>query len=243
MNLTRIATSLAVVASLNSCGDPPPRDPDPWEEDWASGARDGSTGQGLNVRVDVQTYEIDEADEEGWEAFWAAAIPIGGGELSINGLTAGTGGPRFFASLDAWQRRSSVRRKTDSFIVTSDGVPGSIEVSEARAEPVTVLLWAGGQVVETWRWSKAGAFLEVVPERLGDKQVRVRVRPVVSHREGGGTTAIRQLETMVTVKEGEAVVIGGSSRAEEQSVGGTFFYRWSGRRRQRVVFVLRARGW
>ncbi|MEK7467552.1 MAG: hypothetical protein AAB074_09085 [Planctomycetota bacterium] len=234
--------ALALLALLSACGDPPPRRSREEDDDWARGARDGSTGQGLNVRVDVQAYEVDDRDAEGWSLFWGASVPIGSARLSINGLRAATGGASFFARLDTWQRRSSVKRKTESFLVTADGSPASLEVSERVAEPVTIVFLDNGQVIDTFRWSKAGALLEVTPRRNGDGTVTVRVHPVVAHREGAGRTSFAQLDTEVTVKEGEAIVIGGNQTSQD-TIGSTLFSRWESSRRYRLVFVLRARSW
>lgn len=231
-----------VLLLLSSCGDPPPRHRDR-DDDWAREAREGgSTGQGLNVRVDVQAYEVDDRDAEGWNIFWGASIPVGGGRLSINGLRAGTGGASFFAKLDTWQRRSSVHRKTESFLVTADGYPASLEAGDVMPEPVTIVYLDNGQVIDTFRWSKAGAVLEVTPRRNRDGTVTVRVHPVVSHREGAGRTSFAQLDTEVTVKEGDAIVIGGSETAQS-TVGSTLFGRWESGRHYRLVFVMRARPW
>lgn len=240
----RMAAAALMALLVSGCGDPPPRQRDARDddEDWARAARDGSTGEGLNVRVDVECFEIDERDAEGWSFFWAASIPIGSARLSVNGLRSATGGPAFFARLDAWRRRSTVRRQTRPFVVTSDGHPGMIEILEFRAEPVTLIFLDGGQVVDTYRWTHAGATLEVTPQRLGDGAIRLALHPVVSHREGAGRTSFKQLETVVTVKEDEAVVIGGTSDRED-TFGSTFFSRTEGHRRYRLVFIVKARSW
>ncbi len=236
-----IAALLTVL--LASCGDPPPRRTRDKDDDWAREAREGSTGEGLNVRVDVQAYEVDDRDAEGWSFFWGASIPIGGsGRLSINGLRASTGGASFFARLDAWQKRSSVKSKTESFLVTADGYPASLEVAEVTAEPVTIVFLDDGRVIDTYRWTKAGAVLEVTPRRNRDGTVTVKVHPVVAHREGAGRTSFAQLDTEVTVKEGDAIVIGGSE-TEQSTIGSTLFSRWENNRRYRIVFVMRARSW
>ncbi|MCE9581053.1 MAG: type II and III secretion system protein [Planctomycetes bacterium] len=241
-NRMLLAAALAFVVLLPvACGDPPPRHRDD-DDDWARGARDGSTGQGLNVRVDVQAYEVDDRDAEGWSLFWGASVPIGSGRLSINGLRAGTGGAAFFARMDVWKKRSSVKRKTESFLVTADGHPASLEVGERRAEPVTIVYLDNGEVINTWRWTGAGALLEVTPRRNGDGTVTVKVHPLVSHREGAGRTQFAELDTEVTVKEGDAVVIGGN-KTEQETFGSTLFSKWESGRQYRLVFVLRARGW
>lgn len=237
---------LAMAASLlllSSCGDPPPRREAGDEDDWARSAREGRSGRGDNVRIDVQAYEVDERDAEGWAFFWGASVPVGGsGRLSINGLRAGTGGASFFARLDTWRRRSSVRRKTESFLVTMDGEPATLEVGERVAEPVTIVYLVDGRVVETYRWTTAGALLEVTPRRNPDSTITVKVHPVVSHREGNGRTSLAGLDTEVTVEEGDVVAIGGSETAEE-TVGSRLFSRWEASRRYRLVFVLRVRSW
>ncbi len=247
MTLHRLARTSAIaavlLATLASCGDPPPRRSRGEDDDWARAARDGSTGEKLNVRVDVQVYQVDDRDAEGWSLFWGASVPIGGNaRLSINGLRASTGGASFFARLDTWKNRSSVKRKTDSFLVTADGYPASLEVGEVSAEPVTIVFLDNGQVIDTYRWTRAGAILEVTPRRNGDGTVTVKVHPVVAHREGGGRTSFAQLDTEVTVKEGDAIVIGGSETSQD-TIGSTLFSRWESSRRFRLVFVLRARGW
>ena len=246
MRIHRIAGFLplaaVMIALLSSCGDPPPRRSRDEDDDWAKNARDGSTGQGLNVRVDVQAYEVDDRDAEGWSFFWGASVPIGNGRLSINGLRAATGGSSFFARLETWQRRSSVKRKTESFLVTADGYPASLEVGDRVAEPVTIVYLDNGQVIDTFQWSKAGAVLEVTPRRNSDGTVTVKVHPVVAHREGAGRTSFAQLDTEVTVKEGEAIVIGGNQTSQD-TIGSTLFSRRESSRRYRLVFVMRARSW
>lgn len=233
----------ASVLMLSSCGDPPPRRSVEEEDDWARSAREGRPGRGDNLRIDVQAYEVDERDAEGWSFFWGASVPVGGGgRLSINGLRAGTGGASFFAKLDTWRRRSSVRRKTESFLVTADGAPATLEVGERVAEPVTIVYLEDGRVVDTYRWTTAGALLEVTPKRNADRTVTVKVHPVVSHREGSGRTSLAGLDTVVTVEEGDAVVIGGNETSED-TVGSRLFSRWEGSRRYRLVFVMRVRSW
>jgi hypothetical protein len=236
-----LAPTLALLLLPIACGDPPPRHHDD-EDDWARGARDGSTGEKLNVRVDVQCYEVDERDADGWSLFWGASVPIGSGRLSVNGLRAGTGGSAFFARLNVWQKRSSVKRTTDSFLVTADGHAASLEVGERTAEPVTIVYMDNGQVIDTYRWTNAGALLEVTPQRNGDGTVTVKVHPLVSHREGAGRTQFAELDTQVTVKEGEAVIIGGN-KTEQDTIGSTLFSHWQNGRSYRLVFVLRAKGW
>jgi len=235
--------SLLILLVTSGCGPPPARQRDPWDEEMdRAGRGGGDSGEALNVRVDVQVYEIEQRDSEGWSLFWAASVPVGPARLRVNGLRAATGGPEFFARLDAWERRSTVRRKTSPFIVVADGYPGEIQVGEAIVEPVTIFYMEEGQVIDTWQWSRTGCVLSVTPKRLGNDLVSVTVRPEVSHREGDGRTRFARLETAVTVKEGEAVIIGGSEESEG-SVGSTFFSRSESNRRYRVVFVLTARGW
>ncbi|MBI2923330.1 MAG: hypothetical protein HYY18_19920 [Planctomycetes bacterium] len=233
--------SLAALASfaVSGCGPPPPRQPDPYEEEWNAA---GSTGEKLNVRTEVTIYEIDERDAEGWSFFWGASVPVAGGRLSFNGLRVATGGAAFYARIDAWQRRSTVRRKTAPFIVSAPGYPGMIDVGEVRPEPVTIWIYDSGEVVGTYEWTKAGCSLEVTPFIEEGGRIRVRVHPVVAHREGGGRTRIGELETEVVVPEGDAVIIGGSEEARN-SVGSTFFSRVESSRRYRMVFVLKSKRW
>jgi type II secretory pathway component GspD/PulD (secretin) len=240
MSRALLLSQLAIVTlTMSACGPPPPREPDPWDEGWEEAGRASAVPEG-NVRVDVSAFEIDERDAEGWSFFWAASVPIGGGHLSINGLTSATGGPRFFARLDAWQRRSTVKRMSAPFIVVADGYPASIEVGDVRREPVTVVYRRGGVVVETFEWTKAACSLEVTPRTLGDGRIEVRVRPMVAHREGRGSTRFAELETVAVVAEGEAMIIGGAS-SSEQTLGSTFFSRYEANRRYRMVFILKAR--
>ncbi|KAF0243265.1 MAG: hypothetical protein FD180_3492 [Planctomycetota bacterium] len=237
-----VPLAVALIALFSACGDPPRRRSRDEDDDWAKDARDGSTGQGLNVRVDVQVYEVDDRDAESWSFFWGASVPVGSARLSFNGLRVATGGASFFARLSTWQKSSSVKRKTESFLVTADGHAASLEVSERVAEPVTIVFLDNGQVIDTYRWSNAGAYLEVTPQRNGDGTVTVKVHPAVAHREGAGRTSFKELDTEVTVKEGDAIVIGGNQTSQD-TIGSTLFSRWESSRRYRLVFVLRARSW
>lgn len=93
--------------------------------------------------------------------------------------------------------------------------------------PVLSSQIVGGAISTTTQFKNIGIRLKVVPQQITEDSVRLLVNPEVSNVTGyttgaGGVTspiiAIRSTDTVVTVKDGEVISIGGLMRNEERRV-------------------------
>jgi general secretion pathway protein D len=123
----------------------------------------------------------------------------------------------FSATLNAFFRRQDVRILAKPTITAMDNEEGVIFVGETRRIRVSAIPGAGtgNIVVNTLVEIPVGIILQMTPRVVENDMIQLRVHPIVSSVNGTPSadglfnSLSREAETIVRVKSGETVVIGG----------------------------------
>lgn len=190
-------------------------------------------------RITVSTYEAEGAQAAGVEvAFryrddtWTVQA---GDVWAANGLG-------LFVLVRGWEAALRQYSRTTQTLMTMEGAPAMMEVSEVTPVPVTrLVLWGpGGVVVQTYETLITGAGLEVTPKKIDRSTVELRLMPVLSTRDRG-RIRLDALQTQVRVPIGRDMVIMAHDQRQDSLAQGFFWWRAGGRER-RVLKVVRADG-
>lgn len=217
---------------LLGCYEPRRRDPD-WDF-----PKDRQVPPG-NFMVTTTTYEAERAHAAGLDiAFryrddtWSVQV---GDAWTANGMN-------LFVLVRGWEAALKQYTRTSQVLMTMDGAPASMEVSEATPVPVArLVIWGfGGAVIQTYDYIITGASMEVTPRRIDRSTVELHLVPVISTRDRG-RIRLNALQTQVRVPIGRDIVIMAHDEKPNSFAHGFFWWRAGGRER-RIMKVVRVDG-
>lgn len=156
-----------------------------------------------------------------------------------NGIRLGVARGNWRAQLDAAARRRRSSSRESLFIVVASGSEGQIAIgSDTYVRRLGYWTPHGYEVLV--ERDSVGRSLVVRPRILGDGRVEVALWPRFTARGRRGAIDVTELSTKVVVRDGQSIVIGGSSGAKED-VGAVLFGVGARRRTHTMTVVLTPR--
>jgi hypothetical protein len=156
-----------------------------------------------------------------------------------NGIRIAVARGKWRAQLDAATRRRRTSSRETMFIVVASGSEGQIAVgSDTYVTRLGYWTPYGYRVLVERGF--VGRSLVVRPRILGDGRVEVELWPRFTARGRRGAIDVTELATKVVVRDGQSIVIGGSSGATED-VGAVLFGVGARRRTHTMTVVLTPR--
>lgn len=191
-----------------------------------------------NVRVDITRYEFDAADAPAFEAAWKEVGLAPQETLAPNGLRIGSAGNRFLDLLaQAAQGCKSLHKKT-SWLTVPDGQRTSYAITPAFETAAFEYQDAGG-IQQRIEVHTARLRLELAPECLPDRTVRLTITPAVVHVEKTDKVLpLADLQTRLRASDGEAIVIGPAADAKA-GIGAAFLGEAPGHKGVVTLLVLK----
>jgi len=153
-----------------------------------------------------------------------------------NGIRIGLGGDDFHAKLEAALQRSKRLDREETFITVLSGYEGSIRVGEeVFFERLGYWSPIGYEVLVEREF--LGRSLVVRPRILQGGLVEVEVFPRFTRRGGRGVIDVTELATKVVVRNGQSLVIGGTTSASSD-VGSALFEVHTREQDQSMTLIL-----
>jgi len=163
-------------------------------------------GQNILQGGDVQDYAVINTD------------PANGGEWQLASLSAG----KYQAVLDFLKQKTDSKLKSNPRLLAMDNEESSISVGTTVPVP-RIQRGLGGQGdMVTFEYKEVNIQLNVTPHVTGPKEITMYVNPVIEEITGwveyeqhrAPITDKRTVNSIVTVKNGETVVIGGLIKSQ-----------------------------
>ena len=148
-----------------------------------------------SVVIQYREESVAELDQAGVDVRWSA----GSGPLRIGNVVS----PESGVDLRAASSARDERGHRGGTLRVLEGQTGRIETGTRIPYP------SGGWRNPTTTFVDAASGFEVRPRILGDGSVRLELRPYGAQPAGDGSIAVQGAETVVVVRPGETVVVGG----------------------------------
>ena len=180
-----------------------------------------------NIKVTLRMLTVDERDFEALDSLWKYTTPhyvvIKRSDIfPQSGFKVQMAGGNLTAKLTAVKEQAKYSEDTEMFLVLADGATGYIDIGTEIAVPQFHYLtrWYKPTVYE---FRRAGRRFRVTARKVpGRDLVNLRLTPVFSRfLNDGGDKVFTELLTVVTVKPGQSVLIGGS-RASRENLSSAF---------------------
>jgi len=148
--------------------------------------------------------------------------PSNNGAMNLGHLTAS----RFSAILDFLDERTETNLKSNPSILTMDNQEGSISVGTTVPIPKIQRGTGGRGDMVTFEYKEVNIQLNVTPHLTSDNKITMFVNPVIEEISGwveldrnrAPITDKRQVNSIVTIGNGETVVIGGLVKTQEKKI-------------------------
>jgi Flp pilus assembly secretin CpaC len=164
-------------------------------------------------------------------------VTVSGGDMARrNGIRIGVAAGNFKGQIGASAGRSRSSSRESTFIVCQSGTEGQILVGE-ETYVERLGYWGphGYQVLAERAF--IGRTLVVRPRILQGRLIEVELFPRFTVRGGRGAIDVTQLATKVVVRDGQALVIGGTT-TDKEDVGAALFSIGRETRQGRMVVIL-----
>jgi len=180
-----------------------------------------SEGQTGNIRVTVRMLTVDESSFAAIESIWRYAdtrfvLKRRQDLFPKSGLKVGVSAGDLSVKFKAVAEKSKYSEESEVFLVLADGTSGYIDIGKEIAIPKFYYLNHWYTAAE-YQFQKASRGFDVHVRTVRDGDlVNIRLVPVFSRflNDGGGKR-FTELETNITVKPGQQVLIGGGSEESE----------------------------
>jgi hypothetical protein len=200
-----------------------------------------------NLAVTLETWECESEDrllaETALRHRDPAVIVEGGAALSSNGLLVSAAARGFETAFRAEGERSRSRRRWSQLLVTADGQPARLQVTESSWVHATmaVPVYHGAAALRTVHERVTGAGFEVRPRKLHGRMLEVELMPWIASEAGENVHRLAEVKAKVVVESGRPIMIFSEEEARD-SFGASFLgWRGSAGRRHRIL-VLRVEG-
>jgi type II secretory pathway component HofQ len=160
-----------------------------------------------SVVIQYREESVAELDEAGVDVRWSA----GSGPVRIGNVVS----PEPGVDVRAASSARGERGHRGGTLRVLEGQTGRIETG------TQIPYQAGGWRNPTTQFVNAASGFEVRPRILGDGRVRLELRPFGAQPAADGTIAVQGAETVVVVRPGETVVVGGMRQDVDMRMQGS----------------------
>jgi len=202
-----------------------------------------SAAAGENIRIVVDMLTTYLEDYQDIDVLWRyvnrdVAIIEYPDVFERSGLKVGLAGDAFKVKLNIAKGRIETAGQTQSFITVCDGCTGHISVGKEIAVPGFSYFGQWYNNID-FNFRRAERSLKVNAQKTGTGRIVVEVTPVFSKfLSGAGDMEMTRLTTRVVARPGQFVVLGGSSRAEQEDLSTAFLSSVKGARETRTIITL-----
>lgn len=208
-------------------------------------AQSQAGGTGENIRVTVRMLTVGTGDYSALDASFEfvsrnVAIAKRPEVFAQSGLKIGVGNDSFQGQLDIIKSRLKSSEESELFVVLADGASGYINVGTEIAVPH--FFYSGRRYSSVgYEFRQAGRSLQVTAVKQPGGMIRMELTPVFSKfLSNGGDIELTELTTTVVVREGQSVVIGGSTGTSED-VATALLSRQTGTERKQTLITVTPR--